>query len=95
LSVGDTWTIEIEHDSDSATEFWTIHNRCDCHLFVAGNFESLRIRCGRNQKATVAERMPISFQARKAKRAIGPSTVLQDFARGCFDRSEKLDARPH
>ena len=56
------------------------------------DLESLRVWRGRHSSGGPTNRMSVPFQAGKAKRAVSGSRVLQDFARCCFDRIEKLDA---
>ena len=58
------------------------------------NLEPLRVRRSRRSSGGLTNRMSVPFHAGEAKRAINRSTVLQDFARGYFDPSEKLGARP-
>lgn len=66
---------------------------CDGDLLLDCNLESLRVRRGRNQKRTVAERLPLSFQARQTATASTGNPVLQNLARRFLRNGEKLDAR--
>ena len=61
-------------------------------LLMDRDLESLRVQRGRHSSGGLTNHMSVPFQAGEAKRAINGRTVLQDFARCCFDRSEKLGA---
>src|SRR2546430_5004071 len=74
-------------------EFRSSYDRCDCHLLVAGNFESLRVRRDCVSSPRNGKRVPISFQTRKVSAAATWDSMLQDVARGRSCCNEKLGPR--
>ena len=60
-----------------------------CSWFAISN------HCGFAALATKTRlhRVPVSFQACEARKAVDWSAVLQNFARRCFGRDKELDSR--
>jgi len=68
-------------------------DRCDYDLFLVFDLESLRIRSDGDEKRFDASRLPISFQARKAKETIVAGAVLQNPASCCSNYRQELGAK--
>jgi len=70
-----------------------MRGRLNCDLFLVRDLESLRVCCARDKDGFGASRVPVPFQAYKAKRAIIAGAVLQSPACCSFRENEKLGAR--
>jgi hypothetical protein len=91
--------VEIEHDSDGATEFWTIHNRCDCHLSwlaisnhcafsaVAAPVAETQSACPFHSKPAKQKKQSAGVQCCKTLRAVVP-TVAKSWTRNDTDFSD-------
>ena len=87
---------DVSVHSKTNTEYESEHalpDRCDYDLFLVFDLESLRIRSDGDEKRFDASRLPISFQARKAKETIVAGAVLQNPASCCSNYRQELGAK--
>ena len=68
-----------EYESEHA-----LRGRCDYDLFLVFDLESLRVCSDGHKNQFDASRLPVSFQASEAKRAIRAGAMLQKPACCCF-----------
>jgi hypothetical protein len=74
-------------------DFGALRDRSSHDPIVARDFESLCLFFNRDKEGYSAKRMPISFQADGATKAISGNPMLQNLARGCSYSCKKLAAR--